>query len=104
MPVDRCVCAGITFDELLRNSREHPGSLDDLKRRTGCCLGCVLCEPYLRLAILTGQTSFEAMRDDELANRILEAGSVAERSSRPPSKSVGRAPRPSIQDSGANDE
>lgn len=59
--VDRCVCADVTFDALAAMARRDPGTpldLDTLRRRTGCCAGCGLCEPYVRLMLRTGRTAF----------------------------------------------
>lgn len=59
--VDRCVCAEVTFAALAELATGGPGpslDLDALRRRTGCCAGCGLCEPYVRLMLRTGRTAF----------------------------------------------
>ncbi len=61
MTVDRCVCAGLTFAELLRIQRENNLTLRELSDRTGACKGCNLCEPYVRATIETGRTEHPVM-------------------------------------------
>ena len=56
MLVDRCVCSGQTFAELLSIQREHNLTVRELIDRTGACRMCNLCEPYLRATIATGRT------------------------------------------------
>jgi bacterioferritin-associated ferredoxin len=56
MMVDRCVCAGQTFVELLQIQRAHQLTFRELVDRTGACRGCNLCEPYVRATITTGRT------------------------------------------------
>jgi len=65
-PVDRCVCARVRFDELLRLHRAEGLSLADLRRRTGCCEGCSTCEPYVRLTLRTGRTRHPVYTDGDL--------------------------------------
>lgn len=56
------MCAGITFEQLLRVREEQGiGSFDELKNWTGCCLGCGTCEPYVRLSLSTGRTVFPVL-------------------------------------------
>ncbi len=58
--VDRCVCAGLTLEQLRRTSRETdpPLAYEALRAHTGCGIGCALCEPYVRAMLRTGRTSF----------------------------------------------
>lgn len=63
MPVDRCVCWGVTF-ERVRELMEGGLGLDEISRRFGCGRGCGLCQPYLRLVIETGRTEFEVLPPD----------------------------------------
>jgi NAD(P)H-nitrite reductase large subunit len=64
--VDRCVCAEVTFRTLLELYKSGV-ELDALKERTGCCTGCTTCEPYVRLTLKTGQTSFPVLSPRECA-------------------------------------
>lgn len=59
MIVDRCICAGVTFEELRGLSVSHNLDLPKLKRRTGACCGCGMCTPYVRAMLSTGATAFE---------------------------------------------
>ena len=65
-PVDRCVCAGITFQEILRLHAETGAGFDELRLRTGCARGCGLCEPYVRAALATGRARFPVLPPDAL--------------------------------------
>ncbi len=58
--VDRCVCAGLTLEQLRSTSRQAdpPLSYQALRARTGCGIGCALCEPYVRAMLRTGRTEF----------------------------------------------
>ena len=62
MRVTRCVCLGLTFDELKARAVEHGDTFEALRERTGCCTGCGACEPYVRLMLETGQTRFPVLR------------------------------------------
>ena len=55
-PVDRCLCAGVTFDEFKRRAAKTGASLPELHRATNCGMGCGLCRPYLALVLKTGKT------------------------------------------------
>lgn len=59
--VDRCVCHDVSFAALLRLHAEQGLDLEALKARTGCCTGCGTCEPYVRLALRTGDVSFPVL-------------------------------------------
>ena len=72
MPVDRCVCHNIPFTELKRLVDAGTTSLDQLAAAPKCCTGCGMCDPYVRLLIATGQTSFPVLPQHEI-DRILKA-------------------------------
>jgi bacterioferritin-associated ferredoxin len=55
--VTRCVCRDIPFEDLLAIARESEIDFDTLCDRTGCCTGCSMCEPYVRLTLATGRTA-----------------------------------------------
>lgn len=60
--VDRCVCSGMTFADMLKvRDREGFTTFEELRDWTGCCLGCGTCEPYVRLSISTGRTAFPVL-------------------------------------------
>jgi bacterioferritin-associated ferredoxin len=46
--IDRCVCMERSFEELKRIAREQRCDFDELRRRTGCGMGCGLCVPYVK--------------------------------------------------------
>ena len=59
--IDRCLCRGLTFAELLPAARAAGWDLDDLARETGAGGRCGLCRPYLRRMLLTGETVFHTL-------------------------------------------
>lgn len=61
MPVTRCVCHNLSFDELKRRSDAEGLSFEELKARTRCATGCGMCEPYIQLMMLTGETRFRVL-------------------------------------------
>lgn len=69
MEVDRCVCRGVTFAELIRLGRTERLSIDELIERTGCGESCGLCLPYVRLAIATNRASLPLMSAAECARQ-----------------------------------
>lgn len=64
MPVDRCVCADISFERLKRIARERGLDFETLRRETGAGLGCGLCAPYIERVLTTGRTSFDLLSPD----------------------------------------
>jgi len=73
MHVDRCVCHDISFAELKAIAERDGLDFTGLRARTGCGRGCGLCEPYVRLMLRTGRTSFPVLSPDEAA-RIMAEG------------------------------
>ncbi len=59
--VERCVCFDQPFEKLLRMAREEGLTQDELSERTGCCTGCGMCKPYVRVVLTTGRTSIPLM-------------------------------------------
>ncbi len=53
-PIRRCVCAGVTFEELKEMGVE---SLRDAARHD-CGINCGRCQPYIERMIETGETAF----------------------------------------------
>lgn len=68
--VDRCICLDVTFARLKQMSEREGLSLEQLKARTGCCTGCTMCEPYVRLMLRTGRTEFVPLTAREAAEAM----------------------------------
>lgn len=66
MTVNRCVCLNVYFSEIL-DLHARGLTLTQIKEQTGCCGKCGNCEPYIRLAIVTGQTHFPLLTGRRLA-------------------------------------
>jgi hypothetical protein len=58
MLIDRCICAGRTFAELLELSKSRGWDLQQLACETGATRGCGLCKPYLIRSLATDETLF----------------------------------------------
>lgn len=58
MRIDRCVCTGKSFEQLLKHARAHGEDVQALGRSCGAGAKCGLCRPYLRKTLATGQTVF----------------------------------------------
>ena len=66
--IDRCVCFGRSFDELLQIARDKQvTTLEDLQDETEFGLSCRICNPYVRRMLRTGDTTFDELltEDDE---------------------------------------
>ena len=59
--VSRCICMRMPFETLLPIARERHWDLETLMRETGCGDQCVLCRPYLRRMLRTGETGFREL-------------------------------------------
>lgn len=64
--VERCVCYDQPFEKLLKMAREEGLTQDQLSERTGCCTGCGMCKPYVRVVLSTGRTSIPLMNGKSL--------------------------------------
>lgn len=64
--VERCVCYDQPFEKLLKMAREDGLTQDQLSDRTGCCTGCGMCKPYVRVVLSTGRTSIPLMNGKAL--------------------------------------
>ncbi len=71
MRVDRCVCKERSFADLRDLATREGLGFEALRSRTGCAATCGLCEPYIRLMLRTGQTSFPLLSEAE-ARRVCE--------------------------------
>lgn len=67
MAVTRCICHDRSFEELRSLAAAENLALEQLKERTGCCTGCGMCEPYVRLMLATGRTAFPVLKPAETA-------------------------------------
>jgi NAD(P)H-nitrite reductase large subunit len=67
--VDRCVCAGVTFAELLDLHRESGLGFRELVERTGASRSCGLCTPYIQATLDTGHTSHPLRRPESPTRR-----------------------------------
>ena len=74
--VDRCICADISFAELLGLAESEGLPIRELAAKTGCTRGCGLCEPYVRLALATGQAAFPVLHPLTIERLIAEAERV----------------------------
>jgi len=75
MAVDRCVCHDVAFRELVRLNREDGLDLEQLMDQTGCCTGCTSCEPYVKIALATGEIDLPVMNGRELHEALKDAQS-----------------------------
>lgn len=73
MQVDQCICFDVPFARLLRLHQDEGLDLEGLKARTRCCRGCGLCEPYVKLTLLTGRTEWPVLHEDEVNRRLAAA-------------------------------
>lgn len=64
--VERCVCFDQPFEKLLKLAREEGLTQEELSERTGCCTGCGMCKPYVRVVLSTGRTSIPLMNGKSL--------------------------------------
>lgn len=71
--IDRCICQGVTLAELKAVAERDGLDFDGLKAATGCCTGCTLCEPYIRVMLKTGVTELRVMTRRE-ASRVCAEG------------------------------
>jgi bacterioferritin-associated ferredoxin len=66
MAVDRCVCLDVSLRRIVALRDEHVWGFEEVRRHTGCSTGCRMCEPYVRLALATGRTSFPVLTDGQV--------------------------------------
>ena len=65
--VDRCVCFQRTFVELHRIATERGiTTIEELQEEAEFGLSCRICNPYVRRMLVTGETVFyELIEDDQ---------------------------------------
>jgi bacterioferritin-associated ferredoxin len=56
--IDRCICTGLTFAQVLERARAEGWDFDRVRRETRVGDNCGLCRPYMRRALATGETVF----------------------------------------------
>ena len=56
--VNRCVCIDCRFSEILCRHKEGQ-SLEKIVQETGCGTRCGMCQPYIKIAILTNQLKID---------------------------------------------
>lgn len=57
--IDRCVCHGVTFAEVVHWSKSCANpTADGAARALGCTTSCGMCLPYVERALETGQAVF----------------------------------------------
>lgn len=59
--VTHCLCHNVSLERLRDLARDQHLDLEGLKNLTGCCTGCGMCEPYVRLMLKTGQTAIPVL-------------------------------------------
>lgn len=77
MAVTRCLCLNLTFVELHDLAQREGLDFNGLRDRSRCCTGCGMCEPYVRVMLNTGKTSFQVFRSGEAARILREARAAA---------------------------
>lgn len=59
MPIDRCICHNISFDEIKRTAEEQGFyRLEEFQQENICSNSCKICGPYVSEVLRTGKTSF----------------------------------------------
>ena len=90
MPIDRCVCRQIPFEELRDIAAEESLGFEALLDTTGCGSSCGLCVPYIQAMLATGRTTFPVMSPREL-ERMCKGAHTPEPKPDPASSSVPRS-------------
>lgn len=83
MGVDRCVCTGTAFAELLRQHRESGRDGASILAATGCASGCGLCLPYAIVALRTGRACVPVMNRAAMEEALRDAWASGARTSQP---------------------
>ena len=74
MPVSRCVCHRLPFEDLKARAAARSLTFDALKKETRCASGCGMCEPYVRLMLVTGETSFRVLTAAAIRKHLRDRG------------------------------
>ncbi len=66
MRIDRCICFGRSFGELLETARSgRIAEVSELQERVPFGLNCGLCLPYVRRSLRTGEIVFHHVLTDD---------------------------------------
>lgn len=68
MNIDRCICTGLTFAQVLDHARAKQWDLEAVRSELGAGDKCGLCRPYLRRTLATGETVFHSIITDAPGN------------------------------------
>ncbi len=74
--VERCICKDVSFARIAELRAEGYG-FEQTVERTGCCTGCGLCEPYVRLVLQTGNTVLPVLSPAQIARLQADRGAGA---------------------------
>ena len=78
------MCFNQPFDKLLEMAQKEGLTREQLSDRTGCCTGCGMCKPYVRVVLSTGRTSIPLMNGRSLREIAEQAeAAAADRQSSP---------------------
>lgn len=61
MPVTRCICHDLSFEQLKALAADDRLDFEQLQLKTRCGTACGMCEPYVRLMLITGETRFRVL-------------------------------------------
>lgn len=75
MPIDRCYCRHVFFEDLWKIAERTGEGLTQLGEQTGCGTACGLCVPYLRVMLATGRTELPVL-SPEIENLCSGSGRV----------------------------
>jgi len=84
--VTRCICLDVPFDEVAARAKRGEG-FDQISSATGCCQGCGMCEPYVRVVIATGRTNLPVMNRAEADQIVAQSQAWKARVSKPAAES-----------------
>lgn len=63
MPVTRCICHQISFEEIKKISdNKEFDTVEKLRVEGICSTNCRLCEPYIKMMLKTGEVSFQPVK------------------------------------------
>lgn len=66
MPVNRCICHQISFSDIktIANARGLT-TVQELRAEKICSTNCRLCEPYIKMLLQSGNTSFKPILEEK---------------------------------------
>lgn len=74
--VESCICTGVSFEDIKQAAGGSESGLLDAHKATGCGGQCALCLPYIKLMLMTGETSLPIMWADEFTKAGINPGRV----------------------------